>query len=110
MLYSCRSPLPLITVWPVSSSPRTRNVGSSSTIFCNEKSSFSLAAWVRGYRKAGELSAEDVAEIPTLVMLRRLLLVAWIGSHSETELAQSMGVDYSRGTGPLCEDYLAKFG
>ena len=69
-----------------------------------------LAAWVRGYRKVVDLPAEDEAEIQTFVMLRRLLLVAWIGSHSETELAQSMGVDYTRGTVALCEDYLAKFG
>ena len=39
-------------------------------------------------------------------MLRRLLLVAWIGSHSETDLAKSMGVPYSEGTVGLCEDYL----
>jgi hypothetical protein len=44
------------------------------------------------------------------VMLRRLLLVAWIGSHSETELAQSMGVAYTQGTLPLCERYLSRFG
>jgi Ser/Thr protein kinase RdoA (MazF antagonist) len=55
------------------------------------------------------LSAEDEAEIPTFVMLRRLLLVAWIGSHSETELAQSMGVQYTRETVPLCEAYIRRF-
>ncbi len=69
-----------------------------------------LDAWVRGYRKVRDLPAEDEAEIPTFVMLRRLLLVAWIGSHSETELAQDMGVQYSADTVPLCEAYLAKFG
>ena len=69
-----------------------------------------LAAWVRGYRKIIALPDEDEAEIWSFVMLRRLLLVAWIGSHSETELAQSMGVDYTRGTVPLCEKYLADFG
>ena len=69
-----------------------------------------LAAWVRGYRRAGVLSAADEAEIKTFVMLRRLLLVAWIGSHSETDLAQSMGVDYTRGTVPLCESYQSQFG
>jgi Ser/Thr protein kinase RdoA (MazF antagonist) len=69
-----------------------------------------LAAWVTGYRKVAELAAEDEAEIPTFVMLRRLLLVAWIGSHSETELAQSMGVSYTEGTVGLCETYLSKFG
>lgn len=67
-------------------------------------------AWVRGYRKVAELPKEDEEEIPTFVMLRRLLLVAWIGSHSETELAQSMGVDYTRTSVPLCEDYLRRFG
>jgi Ser/Thr protein kinase RdoA (MazF antagonist) len=69
-----------------------------------------LKAWVRGYRRVGTLSAEEEAEIDTFVMLRRLLLVAWIGSHSETELAQSMGVAYTRDTIPLCERYLSRFG
>jgi Ser/Thr protein kinase RdoA (MazF antagonist) len=69
-----------------------------------------IAAWVRGYRSVAPLAAEDEAEIPTFVMLRRLLLVAWIGSHSETELAQSMGVAYTEGTVGLCERYLARFG
>ena len=41
-------------------------------------------------------------------MLRRLLLVAWIGSHSETDLAKSMGLPYTEGTAGLCEDYLKK--
>ncbi len=68
-----------------------------------------LDAWVRGYRKVIDLPKEDEDEIPTFVMLRRLLLVAWIGSHSETDLARSMGVDYTRGTVPLCEDYLSRF-
>ena len=69
-----------------------------------------LAAWVEGYRRERDLPAEDEAEIPTFVMLRRMLLVAWIGSHAETDLAQSMGVAYSETTCPLCEDYLSRFG
>jgi Ser/Thr protein kinase RdoA (MazF antagonist) len=69
-----------------------------------------LSAWTRGYRRVAPLSAEDEAEIPTFVMLRRLLLVAWTGSHSETDLAQSMGVDYTRSTVALCDAYQSKFG
>ena len=57
-----------------------------------------------------DLPEEDAAEIPTFVMLRRLLLVAWIGSHSETELAQEMGVDYTEGTVGLCREDLRRFG
>lgn len=69
-----------------------------------------LDAWVEGYRRVLDLPAEDEAEIQTFVMLRRMLLVAWIGSHAETDLAQSMGVSYTETTGPLCEDYLTRFG
>ncbi|MFA5956599.1 phosphotransferase enzyme family protein [Hyphomicrobium sp.] len=69
-----------------------------------------LNAWVRGYRRIGTLSPEEENEIATFVMLRRLLLVAWIGSHSETELAQSMGVSYTQGSIPLCETYLSRYG
>ncbi len=65
-----------------------------------------LAAWVEGYRRVRPLSAADAAEIPTFVMLRRLLLVAWIGSHSETDLAKSMGVQYTQESVALCHTYL----
>jgi Ser/Thr protein kinase RdoA (MazF antagonist) len=68
-----------------------------------------IESWKRGYRRVIDLSREDEAEIPTFVMLRRLLLVAWIGSHSETDLAKSMGLPYTEGTVALCEDYLRKF-
>ena len=66
-------------------------------------------AWVDGYREVGELSAEEVAELPTFILLRRLLLVAWIGSHADTELAQSMGAEYTQGSCELAEQYLSRF-
>jgi Ser/Thr protein kinase RdoA (MazF antagonist) len=69
-----------------------------------------VAAWVAGYRKVLDLAQADEDEIPTFILLRRLLLVAWIGSHSATELAQEMGVDYTNDTVALAENYLAKFG
>ena len=68
-----------------------------------------IEAWKHGYRRVTPLALADEREIPTFVMLRRLLLVAWIGSHAETDLAQSMGVNYTEGTVGLCEDYLGKF-
>ena len=60
----------------------------------------------RGYQKKGALSREEVSEIPTFVMFRRLLLVAWIGSHAETEPRQFMGVPYTEDTVGLAEKYL----
>lgn len=68
-----------------------------------------VAAWLTGYRKVAALSAEEEAEISTFIMLRRLLLVAWIGSHAETELAQSQGVPFTEGACMLADKYLSKF-
>ncbi len=67
-------------------------------------------AWVRGYRSERSLDAADEAEIETFVLMRRLLLVAWIGSHSGTDLARSMGADYTAGSCELAEAYLSRFG
>ena len=67
-------------------------------------------AWVRGYRSVRDLPAEDEAEIPTFVLMRRLLLVAWIGSHSGTDLARSMGAQYTAASCDLAETYLSRFG
>lgn len=69
-----------------------------------------IEAWKVGYRRAHVLHAGDEVEIPTFLMLRRLLLVAWIGSHEQTDLARSMGQPYTEGTVRLCEDYLGRFG
>ena len=68
-----------------------------------------VEAWKTGYRRVIDLPKADENEIPTFIMLRRLLLVAWIGSHSETDLAKSMGLPYTEGTVGLCEAYLEKF-
>jgi len=68
-----------------------------------------IECWKTGYRRVLPLAKEDETEIPTFVILRRLLLVAWIASHAETDLARSMGVAYTEGTAPLCEAYLSRF-
>ena len=67
-------------------------------------------AWVTGYRRVAPLSAEDESEIPTFVMLRRLLLVAWIGSHSATETAQELGSEFTTVSCDLAEHYLRDHG
>lgn len=68
-----------------------------------------IESWKKGYRKVLALPKEDEAEIPTFIMLRRVLLVAWIASHIEAEFPKSLGAGYTDGTLPLCEAYLRKF-
>ena len=52
-------------------------------------------SWLRGYRRLAEVSAEDEAEIWTFILFRRLLLVAWIGSHNAVEIARELGSGYT---------------
>jgi Ser/Thr protein kinase RdoA (MazF antagonist) len=66
-----------------------------------------LAAWLAGYRDAGgALAPEDIAETWTLVLFRRLLLTAWIGSHPAATGAAELGEPYTRGSCDLAERYL----
>ncbi len=66
--------------------------------------------WLEGYRSVRTVAKAEEEEIPTFVMLRRLLLVAWVGSHEETDLARSLGVPYTDQTVGLCSDFLRRFG
>lgn len=67
-------------------------------------------AWIEGYRTAAPVTAEDEAMLPVFVMLRRILLTAWIASHSETPTAMSCGTAYTQGTLDLARAYLARRG
>lgn len=65
-------------------------------------------AWLDGYRSVAPLDPSDETELETFVMLRRLLLVAWIGSHHQfaTEAAE-LGAGFTAGTCALAEQYLS---
>lgn len=67
-------------------------------------------AWVRGYRTVAALEPEDEAMLPTFVMLRRLLLIAWMGTHSHAKECQELGPGYTADTVPLAQRYLATDG
>ncbi len=69
-----------------------------------------LAAWVDGYREEGVLDAADEAELWTFVMLRRLLILAWIGSHHMVPEAQALGETYARDSLGIAERYLSTHG
>ena len=64
------------------------------------------AAWVAGYRSVCPLTEDDERALPMFVMLRRLLLTAWIGSHAETPTAQQLGPAYTLASVELGEAYL----
>jgi Ser/Thr protein kinase RdoA (MazF antagonist) len=64
-------------------------------------------AWLAGYETVLPLSAEDRAMVPSFVMARRILLVAWIASHAEVPIAIELGAGYTADTLRLAEAYLS---
>jgi len=66
------------------------------------------AAWVKGYRVHRPLSDDEEAVIDSLIMLRRMALLAWIGSHMEATEPQALAPDFARVTAELGKVYLEK--
>jgi Ser/Thr protein kinase RdoA (MazF antagonist) len=85
------------------------DIGTSVSFFEHQPQVPALVdAWLSGYRRVLDLPAEDEAEIWTFILYRRLLLVAWIGSHSAVDIARELGAGYTRDSCDLAESYLAR--
>lgn len=67
-------------------------------------------AWTTGYRTRRALPAADEAMLPSFVLLRRLLLLAWMGSHSHSRESQQMSINYAEGSCRLADRYLTSNG
>lgn len=65
-----------------------------------------IGCWLNGYKSVRSLSQVDEREIPTFVLLRRLMLLAWLGSHSDTDLARSVNDGFADVTADLTAAYL----
>lgn len=68
------------------------------------------AAWIQGYRSIRAMSAEEEAEIDTFVMLRRMALLAWIGSHIEAPEPQEMAPGFAATTARLGQAWMDRIG
>lgn len=66
-----------------------------------------VEAWVRGYRAVAHLTPEDVAVVDTLVMLRRLLLLGWIGTHQGSPAARDLAPGFAAGSCQVAQRYLS---
>ena len=65
-----------------------------------------IDSWCTGYRSVATLEAEVERELMTFVMLRRLILTAWFGTHPDIELAHSIGKTFAAVTCRLAEEFL----
>lgn len=65
-----------------------------------------ISEWLTGYRSVRELPDEHAELVPTFVMLRRIMLSAWIGTHPDSDAAIPLASTFAAGTGELARRYL----
>lgn len=63
-------------------------------------------SWIEGYTAIRPLSDEDLRIIDAMILLRRMALLAWIGSHAETSLAAQFRAQFAGDTARLAETWL----
>jgi len=68
-----------------------------------------IDSWLGGYRRVLAVCDRDAVEVETFILFRRLLLVAWIGSHQGVDIAAELGAGYTAGTCEMAESYLTRF-
>lgn len=66
-------------------------------------------AWVKGYRTVRSLTPDDIQEIDSFIMLRRMALLAWIGSHIEAPEPQALAPGFAQVTADIGLAYLANY-
>ena len=67
-----------------------------------------IRSWFAGYLEVRPLSAADIGMVDTMILLRRMALLAWIGSHGETALAKSHADVFAAETARLARRYLQR--
>jgi Ser/Thr protein kinase RdoA (MazF antagonist) len=66
-----------------------------------------IARWVEDYTRIAPLAPQDRAMIPALILLRRVLLTAWLATRADSDTAQSLGGPaYTLGTLTLADRFL----
>jgi Ser/Thr protein kinase RdoA (MazF antagonist) len=65
-----------------------------------------VADWLAGYFEVGTIPADHLALIPSFVMMRRIMLTAWIASHYDADAAVDVGEQFAPGTARLAQRYL----
>ena len=68
------------------------------------------AAWLRGYRTVEPIDPVDEQMLATFVMMRRLMLVSWMGSHSYSRECQEIGPGYTADSCTLARRYVQSAG
>jgi Ser/Thr protein kinase RdoA (MazF antagonist) len=66
-----------------------------------------LDRWLEGYRNRRPLERADFGIVADLIVMRRLQVLGWLGSRSQSELAQQVAPSYVPATVAAAEAYLS---
>ena len=69
-----------------------------------------IDSWIRGYQTVAEVPADAEVMIPTLIMLRRLQLIGWLGyQQAHLDFARQIGQAFTTDSCRLAEQYVDRF-
>ena len=63
-------------------------------------------AWLGGYQSMLRLGKNDIAMLDSFILLRRMLLLAWLGGHPRADISPSRAEDFASITAQLGQHYL----
>jgi len=70
-----------------------------------------LSRWIEGYQTVSEIDQEILDALPTLLLLRRFSLIAWLGYQQDhLEFAREIGPSFTRDAHAQAIDYLERWG
>jgi Ser/Thr protein kinase RdoA (MazF antagonist) len=67
-------------------------------------------SWLTGYRTRRPIAVADEDMLPSFILLRRLMLLAWMGTHSHSKESRTKAITYAQGSCALAERYLSSAG
>lgn len=65
-----------------------------------------ITDWLAGYFEVGAIARDHLTLIPTFVMMRRIMLTAWVASHYDADAAVDVGEQFGPATARLARRYL----
>ena len=63
-------------------------------------------SWLKGYEHIRPLGKDDKDMIPAFILLRRIVRLAWLSTHSDSDTAKTVGPEYLEITRKLAEKYI----
>lgn len=64
--------------------------------------------WLNGYEQIAHLNDDDLDILPSMIIQRRIQMLAWTGTHADTEMTQSLGTTWADESVRLCRLYLER--